>query len=336
MSSLAASLIASERPRAGGHVGRERTAVRSCLSVLRDPSALDMDELVRDSINAQALDLVDSYLPRRTNLALYQYRDLDGFAGIVGSGNLWATHSGFLNDPTEVRYCESILQQSVDYFAAGAPDCVAAFVRAYVADILRDARQLNVYFTCLTEAEDLLSQWMTYTPGACGVALGFDGGALSALPFVTLRRVMYDRRQQFRMLRNLLRTYLEPLRAAFETTDQTRLTTLGVTLGLLIHQAMLCFKNSAFAQEREWRLIVVFAQGTPFEKCVRYRVSGRTLVPYVEIPLAAPGEPLPITDVILGPGLDFELNGISVGRFLKAHDIAIAPRASKVPFRTMR
>lgn len=34
---------------------------------------------------------------------------------------------------------------------------------------------------------------------------------------------------------------------------------LGVMLGLLIYQCMLCFKNSAYAAEGEWRLIVVLA-----------------------------------------------------------------------------
>ena len=114
------------------------------------------------------------------------------------------------------------------------------------------------------------------------------------------------------------------------------MTTLGVMLGMLLQQCMLCFKDAAFAAEQEWRLIALPAQRTPFEKSVRYRVSGRALVPYVEIPLAPAGGGLPVTEVVVGPALDFDLNSVSIGRFLTAHEIAAVPRASKVPFRTVR
>jgi hypothetical protein len=305
------------------------------VDALRGGSGLDVEKLAGDVVNREASALVDLYLPRTTTQPLFHYTSLDGFAGMLASGKLWATHSGFLNDPTEVQYCSAILKAVVKNVVARAPERVGNFLRAYGEEIVRTAGEFSVYFTSFAEDDDLLSQWMAYTPSASGVSIGFDGATLSALPFVTLRKVLYDRRQQFRVLRALIRTYVAPLHEAFEAEDEERLATLGVMLGLLIHQCMLCFKNAAYAAEREWRLIVVMAQGAPFEQCVRYRVSSRALVPYLEIAVAGEGH-LPITDVVLGPALDFNLNSISVGRFLKVHDIAVVPRASKVPFRARR
>jgi Protein of unknown function (DUF2971) len=309
--------------------------IDSSLGSLRDEAALDLERLTGHPVNVKARELVDAYLPRSTAGELFHYRGLDGFIGIMTSRQLWATHSGFMNDPTERHYAQSIVQSAVENVTGRAPDQVARFIRSYVPEILRKTSTLGVYVTSFSEADDLLSQWVTYTPAASGVAIGFDGAALSALRGATLRKVTYDRRQQSRILRALLRMYVEPLRTAFVKGDPESLSTLGIVLGMLIHECTVCFKNPSYAAEREWRLIAVL-DASACAECVRYRSSTRAVVPYLEIPLADPAEPLPVSDIVIGPGLDFELNTVSIARFLKTRGVVVTPRHSQVPFRPMQ
>ena len=64
--------------------------------------------------------------------------------------------------------------------------------------------------------------------------------------------------------------------------------------------AAACFKNPGFEEEKEWRLVVRMFAGETEGIVKKYR-PGTTIIPYVELPLAQPGHPMPIRIVIAGP-----------------------------------
>ena len=92
-------------------------------------------------------------------------------------------------------------------------------------------------------------------------------------------------------------------------------------------------KNASFKEEKEWRLVLptLPEHSATMKNPPQFRVAKNTLVPYVAHPLAT-GKPLPLVDVILGPGSD-ENAVFSSQRFLQLQGINVKPRLSTVPYR---
>jgi hypothetical protein len=59
-------------------------------------------------------------------------------------------------------------------------------------------------------------------------------------------------------------------------------------------------KEPSFAEEKEWRLLVV--EGRP--ERILFRLGGNGVVPYVEVALP---EPSPVREIVIGPATDQRL-----------------------------
>src|SRR4051812_23543549 len=110
--------------------------------------------------------MVMDALPR----GLCHYTNGQGFLGIVGSREFWATHIYYLNDHTEYQYAYERTQGLIERItvlrelAAQAPELHSAIMgglRPY-----RRGRPVAIFVVSLTENWDDLSQWRGYTsPG---------------------------------------------------------------------------------------------------------------------------------------------------------------------------
>jgi hypothetical protein len=80
-------------------------------------------------------------------------------------------------------------------------------------------------------------------------------------------------------------------------------------------------KDSSFEEESEWRLALatLMDRKAPMNNPPRFRAAKTTLVPYIAHPFSAAG-PLPLVDVILGPGSD-ETSVFAAQRFLKSEGL---------------
>jgi hypothetical protein len=94
-------------------------------------------------------------------------------------------------------------------------------------------------------------------------------------------------------------------------------------------------KHSAFEEEQEWRLVLPMkVDSVPTKHPRLYRTKATTLVPYIEFDLAETGHPLPLVDVILGPGSEPVTSIEATRSFLYSEGLTkITPRLSKAPFR---
>lgn len=92
-------------------------------------------------------------------------------------------------------------------------------------------------------------------------------------------------------------------------------------------------KHSSFQEESEWRLVLptLMDSKTPMTNPPRFRVRSTSLIPYIAHPFSA-ARPLPLVDIILGPGSD-QHSVFAAQRFLKSVRLNIVPRLSKVPYR---
>jgi hypothetical protein len=227
----------------------------------------------------------------------------------------------------------------------------------------------QVFVACFSAAEDQLGQWRGYSQASSGVSLGFDLRAFrppaNSDTLVSFAPCVYDTTKKEKLLLDALHHVKDEIagyrermfRLACELdphkrTSSNRETVVKEFLDAhpelrapveefqvaVVKTRVDCMriaallKNSAFEEENEWRLVLptLLKPQTPMKNPPQFRVAKTTLVPYIAHPFSA--VPLPLVDVILGPGSD-ENALFAAQRFLKSQGLEIEPRLSKVPYR---
>lgn len=231
---------------------------------------------------------------------------------------------------------------------------------------------LEVYMVSFCGLGDLLSQWRGYGSQGGGYSIGFVAGDLASCAQAShgkmlLRKVIYEPDEQrrfvdagLRALESLLEKHghiiddasklcakdvatndvLERLPLAAqrlidavkkeEDAPQTKY--LGHLLQKFLVECLLCFKDPAFKEEQEWRLIQLGHDTLD----LKFRVKSGQVLPYVELDLASPRKKhqLPIQSVIHGPGLDPEITSKALKALTKTRGYREAEvRASGIPYR---
>jgi hypothetical protein len=228
---------------------------------------------------------------------LSHYTSLSGMRGIIEGKNFWASDIRFMNDTTEDSYAYKLVR----HILANRRDIVSTELNYNLqrhGGIPGFGGAWFRYAVCFCGTADLLSQWRGYTANGDGVALAIKFAAL--VPYAgrefALIRVLYDPQRQTQMVTRFLDRALQ-LSQEFgpETHDEVN-DFLGI-VGYILIQLMLRFKHPQFAQEDEWRvLLIVWAE----ENCslVHYRDRNDRQVPYIELPFRAEY----LEDVLIGPG----------------------------------
>lgn len=317
------------------------------MDIMRKPMAdgrKDWQEILVDGLTQSQQIQLDNLGMSLASLAdvgraLFHYTTADGLHGIVKDGCIWATAASYLNDASEIEYGCSVLEEVFKNWKSKNAD--SGTLSAKVVSALQEyfnqpqsklRRAMTIYVTCFCARDDLLSQWRGYGQ-AGGYSIGFSlfpkglkGIGSRTLTGVkpeneayraTLMRVQYNKDQQFAALEEVLtrglRSLDEPeLTAIASSLDGTeeRTAFLGMAALILEHFLMnqiVAFKNKAFEDEHEWRVVVRRPiVGDWLDRQTRDAVhlrSGRGLViPYVKlIPTEAN---LPIKSITIGPTLD--------------------------------
>jgi len=291
---------------------------------------------------------------------LYHYTSPAGLKGILETSSLWATDADFLNDAQELQFgrsqlCDALLAQAESLYPEdrepdGGRDSSRAEVMRNAVDHLRRvdavsrAKAEQAYVACFCDHDDLLSQWRGYGIGG-GYAIGFRSeNLLNASSIGTEYRVVG---------RDGLPDQLEPGPQLRPSLVQVRYGDLAITpmvdrllkliaprpsahpgvdgwtaAVLLAVPALAAIKHEAFAEEREWRLLVAEIGGQPPKK---FRVTGLGLVPYVELSVDLRAA---LHEIVVGPGNHSEVRTLGVARMLQhlgLEDVSV--RTSSAPYR---
>ena len=137
--------------------------------------------------------------------------------------------------------------------------------------------------------------------------------------------------------RNPSATLPELKKEIFETAEEWRQQELQrmkvvLTRDLIFLAALL--KDSSFKEEQEWRLVLpVFADSTPSIHPRQFRAGLASLIPYLKFPLTLERkEPVPLTELILGPGSEPQTASDAMRGFLTSQSIDVISKESHVPF----
>jgi hypothetical protein len=282
---------------------------------------------------------------------LYHYTDAHGLLGMLKTNRLWATNSRFMNDPTEVEYAARVVRETALEQEAHYPLTLFQNVKHGISEVLGIYEGDNdEYIACFCEEGDLLSQWRGYGALGGGYALGFQAEQLGLREYKTieapepvLRKVLYDQKKQKYLVRKFVKLLLDweifrnngarkKLKAIQLDDDAWQL------FNWFVSECLNCFKDPAYAEEEEWRLIQ-YGRNTKSEKFVQtdFRASRNRIVEFVEIELSRFNRKdgrLPIKAIRYGPTLDpkvteraLRLLCVSIG----SGDL-IAVQRSGVPF----
>lgn len=262
----------------------------------------------------------------------YQYTSLEGFLGILRSGELWLSDYLCLNDTAELNHGVAMAQKAFLEVAGERSESREMLLAQSHPDVSKH----RICIASFSTASDSLSQWRAYGP----VAVGFELGGLGFGYSNTVREgpVVYDPAHQFAMLRllaHLNATAWERERPS----EKRRLRPLYFDNVDRLLDVVAFFKNAGFADERELRMVHT-ENSDLFEKFhrlpvrERFRVSGDLIVPYVTTKDLATQSPdvLPITEVVIGPSPNARRLLHGVQRALLAHGYNVPVRISGITY----
>ena len=318
-------------------------------------------------------DLIKDLLTKPIPEKLWHYTSYAGLQGILESKKIFATDLRYLNDRQEFNHAKVLAMQLanevVDSSKIGVTDNTllqSAVNLAFNTGPLR-ADRLQVMVASFSEAEDQLSQWRGYSGASSGVSISFDLSKLRP-PYkiqtgVVFAPCVYELSQKRAVLGQALSHFR---RALTEWTsdiveavriDPTLVSKLknasdlgppyvkepSINVRLQMAMASVNFdlarigpllKDSSFAEEREWRLVLPVSTDQELQNHPRqYRPARDTLIPYIAYPFSFErDQPIPVNDVIIGPGGHAEAKA-ATSSFLHEHQIRVIPRLSGVPYR---
>ena len=281
-----------------------------------------MNQNVVDSEVKKIVDDLDELWPSGdVPQQLYHYTDSKGLMGILESKRLWATDITYLNDSMELRYGFEIISSVIGSKIAEGYDELKSFLEDVKLYVNRNSASTTAYVTCFCEDGNLLSQWRAYANHGAGYSIGIEAKALVGIEYegpgrliteTLLRKVLYDRATQEQLVKNTIDRFSSLFQDVLKSTqDETQSINLVANpLSRQLWQHIYYFKNAAFSEEREWRIITVVDVNAPWVELegLKFRASNTTIIPYIERRLDVPSSIFfqrnhAISSITLGPTL---------------------------------
>jgi hypothetical protein len=283
-------------------------------------------------------EVLAPFLPDTAPGVLYHYTDQAGLLGILRTRAIWLTDIRLLNDEAEFTYTYRLGSQVLE----GISSLFATPEEQALHGAMLEAHRLaplsySAYVASFCESGDLLSQWRGYGGRGAGYAIGFSPNYLirhSLSSHTFLVRCEYDPPVQVRIFHESVIRLLKAFRSRCSdqpTASETRDLFAAGYLVLLMWAAA-AFKDPAFKEEAEWRLVRIEGNtDVPLE----FRPGPACPIPYVPGPLAHAGTPLELEALIVGPHRERALAQNVITALLRHIDVECSEvRSSQAPFRS--
>jgi len=283
-------------------------------------------------------------------MLVYHYTSLDGLAGIIKSQKIWATHTSYLNDASELIYSRELIYSALDKLQekniAHNGDKKDLSLRAFIADIkelidkLLPSKNFGIYVCSFSEQKDLLSQWRAYSQNGIGFSVGFslerliEGAGIN--PY-DIGLCNYDEEDQLSKVEELVnkdfaKSILEAIDDLKRNSSDSKLKELTEKFIDKFLNLSVQMKHPDFAEEQEWRLITEASPKNGLS--IRFRSKSSMLIPYVEIPLPKQDSKLEIDEIIIGPSNDHSLSRLSLDILLESCNVTCHSISnSTIPYR---
>lgn len=198
---------------------------------------------------------------------VYHYCSVKTFFDIIENSTLRMTNISKSNDSEEITYikpkmiskCEKELDEIYHKYLLKAPLLPRNAVNDAFEGIFNEF-SLYFYVACFSQNPDLLSQWRGYADNGKGVAIGFRSEMLVPLAERNHNFIFNKVRYNIEDLSNEIKNYFENVvdeHWDFKTQSNNILlleNLINSTVSKILYDSVL-YKNPAFYEEDEWRLI---------------------------------------------------------------------------------
>jgi hypothetical protein len=244
---------------------------------------------------------------------LYHYTTAKGLLGMLQTKRLWATNSRFMNDPTEIDYATKLVRDVACKEIDRKKSKRLERLKNDICRILTDYdKAAKVYVTCFCTRGDLLSQWRGYGAVGGGYSVGLVAAHLGLAdfgpsdwtkPIPLMRRVVYKREVQERLVRDWVQLMCDSKNHRGQSFNN-----IWSDFNWFLSQCLNCFKDPAYEEEDEWRVIQYGRIDGVEVISPSFRENGGRIVPYCELDFTKTkgryrGK-LPIEEVRSGPTLE--------------------------------
>lgn len=253
-------------------------------------------------------------IPRKYRpTTIYHYCSLASFISIIESKHIWLSDAYSVNDTYECRWISRHVREVI----RGMKGKREIGVDSIFARLLGGLDEgFNIpYMASFSGKEDVLSQWRAYADDGRGVAIGFNPNAFE-LKFRApnsggelewsrgIAKVVYGHDEQRvevkEILERVVEYYKPSERIEFELYHEAYCD---------LAQLAPVYKNPAFIEEDEWRIIYIpemmygdpKARVTPQSSKMCSRSTGSNISFYFQLPFVTSGDIKPINEVIMGP-----------------------------------
>jgi hypothetical protein len=280
---------------------------------------------------------------------LYHYTSLEGLLGIIESQSIRATHIRYLNDRSELRnafenryveiFTDSINTIYSKYFNSDWFEEMRRYGEKYDRFLVSFTDDDAASKEDSSRAGDRLSQWRAYAKSSGGFSLGFEYEEILA-DFKRSRpkgtggnirvfRCSYGTLEKETIAKDIGKysaDYFSRFRAekgaAFveenhrkpddsEEESINRQAAIKMVAASFAHYSLAAssFKNEAFSEEHEWRIVFVAKREdllskhteNPTNPIIRFRSAKLGVIPYMEFPLSLATQSSPLRRIVVGP-----------------------------------
>lgn len=189
---------------------------------------------------------------------LYHYCNIETFYNIIKNKTLRLSDISQSNDLMELNWTPFIATPwlesiYIDTLALNQYDeSIVSSVFEYTKSYFT-MKQVRPLVCCFSMIGDLLSQWRGYAFDGTGVAIGFNPNKLLSLPPVRWEAVEYNTDNQHSYIQPILEAIFSP--EILTEKDSSLREKNVLDLIVLILDKTSTFKNPAFVEEREYRLV---------------------------------------------------------------------------------
>jgi len=270
-------------------------------------------------------------------LNLFHYTNINGLKGILDSRSFWFTDTGFLNDPSELEYGQKLIIEKLKSHKEGKDTTFDELLDMLITDVEAfNVYNYRAYITCFCQADNLLSQWRSYSNYGGGYNIGFEFKTdtifshkenLEEQAHIILRKVIYDQTEQNKIIDKYLQYIKNGLNILLKTDwakqfpdEKFGLLQVAQEATNVLFDFLLCMKNKVFEEENEWRLIKVIDPDRLGE-LLKYKTSDTTLIPYIETFVfdnVGDDKIMPISDIKFGPSLDKKNTELVLKQYIKS------------------
>lgn len=260
---------------------------------------------------------------------IYHYTSIDAIKNIILSRRLWLSNCQFLNDSQEIIYTKGLINEVFNKINNNLFDDIINIYTETVSDIK------NMFVLSSTSDKDNITLWYNYARNE-GYNLGFDLETLIDLinpsenktfgmltksvcqpdevtGIMLYDKVIYEKAKQIEFIESVFKNYELAIK------NEKNLRVIYNLKILTVHRLLICslfFKNSAFAAEKEFRIVVNAHSG--IDKILHHRTFNGIFIPYIEIGISPIySDKLPIDSICIGPKNNFDITKKGLVSFLE-------------------